>query len=597
MADSHPQSAELGAAGPPPPLALLVLALVVSGAGQALISPPLNWWWLLPVLWLPGLWALSKLRGLQALLGGWLLGTSALLAIFYWVIHTVKTFSNLPTSVAVVVLIAFSLFWGFYAAIFGWGLAAIRRVSGEYWPLGVAAWFTACEYLNPQLFPFYQGVVLYQETWLFLVTALTGVPFLSFLALLFNALLLQAWERRRSGQPVFVGSLRVGTAVLVGSIVFSAGYSEYRLRLIDDAEAGAETSRFALVQTNRGVKELRKLRAKGPAAQVMDYTALTLTAWKQDSDIDVFVWPEGALRAHAKHPSSRAARALVRDTGAELWTGGGAWKKFDDGRRVFYNSGYRLHREGERNVAVGERYDKRILLPFGEFMPLKSVLPILGRIKGVGNYEPGPGVLVQDTPHGRMTFLICYEAIRHRYVRQAIREGADMLVNITYDAWFGDTSNPTQHLMLSALQSAQYGVPLVRAATTGISAHVDARGRLVDTSPLFERTVLTADVKRVRVPTPYTKLGDWFAWLCILFAAVGLVRGHDHSRRWDRRHLLAVTTIVIGTVCIPPLSWLANPHILWGDWLAWAAAVCALVVLCVKQLRLRLGGAVEGPPS
>jgi len=563
------------------------LALLFSGAGQALISPPLNWWWLLPVLWLPGLWALSKLRGLKAFLGGWLLGTSALLAIFYWVIHTVKTFSNLPTPVAVVVLVAFSLFWGFYGAVFAWGLRAVRRVCGDYWPLGVAGWFVACEYLNPQLFPFYQGVVLYQQAWIFLITAVTGVAFLSFLSLLSSALLLQAIERREASQPVFAGGLKVSAAVFLGCILFSVGYSQYRLGLIEEAEASAVTSRIAMTQTNRGVQDLRKLRKKGPSAQVDDYVRLAREAWRADDSIDVFVWPEGALRGPAKHSSSRAARRLVRDTGVELWTGGGAWKK-QDGRRVFFNSAYRLYRNEDGKVRSGDRYDKRILLPFGEFMPLQGLLPILKKIQGVGNYGPGPGVLVQDTPHGSISFLICYEAIRHRYVRQAVLDGADLLVNITYDAWFGDTSNPTQHLMLSALQSAQYGLPLVRAATTGISASVDVRGQLVQTSSLFERTVLSADVKHVRVPTPYTWTGDWFAWLCILFGAVALVRGKDSERRWDRRHCLTMAPIVIGTACIPPLSWLANPHILWGDWFAWAVAFGALGWLCVRQVRLRI---------
>jgi apolipoprotein N-acyltransferase len=196
--------------------------------------------------------------------------------------------------------------------------------------------------------------------------------------------------------------------------------------------------------------------------------------------------------------------------------------------------------------------------------------------------------------------LICYEAIRHRYVRQAVRDGADVLVNITYDAWFGDTSNPSQHLMLSALQAAQFGVPLVRAATTGISAAVDARGRFIAsvdppglfveepfpryTTAVYKRTVLTADVKRVRVPTPYTTLGDWFAWLCVLFSCLALVRSLP-SRRVDpsRRYRFATVVILVGTACIPPLSWLANPHILLGDWIVWAAAVTALGMVFVRQ--------------
>src|SRR5690606_26757747 len=108
-------------------------------------------------------------------------------------------------------------------------------------------------------------------------------------------------------------------------------------------------------------------------------------------------------------------------------------------------------------------------------------------------------------------FLICYEAIRHAYVRTGVQREVDLLVNITYDAWFGDTNCPAQHLMLSAIQAAQYGVPLVRAATTGISAITDTRGILTAQTEVFTPAVLVGEVKRVRLPTFYGAVGDWFA--------------------------------------------------------------------------------------
>ncbi len=85
-----------------------------------------------------------------------------------------------------------------------------------------------------------------------------------------------------------------------------------------------------------------------------------------------------------------------------------------------------------------------------------------------------------------------------------------------------ETTAPHQHLMLSAIQAAQYGVPLVRAATTGISAVVDARGMLIETIPVFKRDVLVRDLKKVYLPSPYSKFGDWFAWGCI-FVSVTLL--------------------------------------------------------------------------
>ena len=569
--------------------ATVVLALVFSGAVQALISPPLNWWWLHPLSLIPGLWALSRLRGGRALLGGWLMGIAANAAIFYWVIHTVQTFSNLPTPAAVACLLGFGLFWGFYAGIFGWGFAAVRRRAGDWWPVAIAAWFVACEYLNPQLFPYFQGVAWYQVPRVFLVTALAGVPFVTFCVVLVNAAALQLIERRRAGvERPWAGPVARNGAVLGGCLVLALAFSAVRMGKIERAEEDAETVRVAMVQTNRDVFALRALSRRSPMAQVNDFVDLSLEAFDSDPTIDVFIWPEGALRGSPTYDRNRRARQFVRDTKTELWTGGSYSRKAEGDERIHHNSAFRLHGRG----VVDKRYDKNILLPFGEFMPLRDTFPILKKIKGVGNYDPGEGLTVLHAEHADIVFLICYEAIRHRYVRGGIRAGANLLVNITYDAWFGDTSNPTQHLMLSAIQSAQYGVPLVRAATTGISAHVDARGMLVEQTPVFERTVLVVDVEKVRVPSIYSVIGDWFAWLCILAAALLLVAGQRGEARWARRHWIAWVIILVGTAAIPKLAWLANPYVLALDWAAWALATLSLLAVGVLAWRRRGSGEV-----
>jgi len=104
-----------------------------------------------------------------------------------------------------------------------------------------------------------------------------------------------------------------------------------------------------------------------------------------------------------------------------------------------------------------------------------------------------------------------------------VRRGANLLVNLTYDGWFGDTAEPAQHLMLVAVQAAQLGVPVVRSTTTGISALLDARGRIVARTQLFERTVLVGDVAPVRAPGLYAAWGNWFAWSCVAISLAVLV--------------------------------------------------------------------------
>ncbi len=498
---------------------LVVLAVAFSGAVQAVISAPLSWIWLHPIAFVPAFWAFDRLEGRQALLAGWLFGIAAQTAIFSWVVHTVDTFSNLPLPVAVVVLLAFAVVFGFYGAIFGWGFGHVKRLSGRYWPLGIAAWFVACEFVNLQLFPYFQGVCWYQVPSIFLVTAVTGVAGISFLIFLCNAVLYGVLDRQLRGGSW--GPIRGGAIVLALGVIASIGYSQVRLRAIDAAEAEAPSVTLGMVQTNQDVFARRDLMATSKNAIANDHVRAMASAYNASPDVDAFVLPEGALQGTPTWPRNFRVRKFVKDTGIEVWTGGASSRKGADGRREWFNSAFRLH--GDARIDV--RYDKNVLLPFGEYMPFVGLLPFLKKIQGVGNYQAGQGVIVFEALEDvRFAYLICYEAILSRYVRRAVNQGANLLVNITYDAWFGDTACPHQHFMLSALQAAQYGVPLVRSATTGISAFVDARGVITDTTDIFTRDVLVRPVKLVRLPGLYARLGDWFAWGCVLICGLLLVR-------------------------------------------------------------------------
>ena len=141
----------------------------------------------------------------------------------------------------------------------------------------------------------------------------------------------------------------------------------------------------------------------------------------------------------------------------------------------------------------------------------------------------------------RFVFMICYEAILPEFVRDPVQRGANLLVNLTYDGWFGDSAEPAQHAMLVAVQAAQLGVPVIRSTTTGISALIDARGHFVGRAELFERKVLVGDVAPLRAPGLYVAWGAWFAWSCVAGSAL-LVRSsrpRSSRRRAERGPTLA----------------------------------------------------------
>jgi apolipoprotein N-acyltransferase len=278
------------------------------------------------------------------------------------------------------------------------------------------------------------------------------------------------------------------------------------------------------------------------------YASSAERASSTERAIDVYVWPEGALRADPSQPFNRAALEFVRDSGAEVWTGANHHELRGDGVRVSHNSAFRLYDDGR----IDRRYDKNILVPFGEYVPFRDVIPGFDRIPTVGEFEAGANVPVYTSGSTRFVFLICYEVIRSAFVRRALagdRERSEpsearepnapderdlpvnLMVNVTVDAWYGDSSEQSQHLMLAAAQSALNGLPLVRATTTGISAFVDARGVITAQAGNYTREVLVGEVRPLRVPSLYSRLGDWFGWLCVVVSALMLPLSLLRSRR------------------------------------------------------------------
>ncbi len=170
-------------------------------------------------------------------------------------------------------------------------------------------------------------------------------------------------------------------------------------------------------------------------------------------------------------------------------------------------------------------------MPFGEYVPLRPLFFFLDQlVVGIGDFVPGKDVTVFSGPFGRFSVLICYEAIFPDEARLGVRAGAEFLVNITNDAWFGRTSAPYQHLAMAAFRAVENNVYLVRAANTGISAIIEPSGRIAESAGLYRDATFVGRIRRGGARTFYTQYGDVFAWFCAAAAAACLVAGRRRRR-------------------------------------------------------------------
>ena len=174
------------------------------------------------------------------------------------------------------------------------------------------------------------------------------------------------------------------------------------------------------------------------------------------------------------------------------------------------------------NGDVKGRYDKVRLVPFGEYVPLRKVIFFAEKlVRAVGEFQFGTNAMPLDGLH-RYGLAICYEVVFPQITADQVRNGSDVLVTITNDAWFDQSAAPRQHLDMARLRAVETDRWLLRAGTTGISALVDPAGRIVEMIPYGEEGAIVGRAWARQSITPYVRFGDWFAWLAGLTALLAL---------------------------------------------------------------------------
>ena len=492
--------------------------LVLAGAGlYALALPPfdcscLAWLTLVPLLLVvPG----GSVR--QAFASGLLYGFGFGWMVTGWAAPAAARYFALGLPLASLALSVFYLLVSAPTfALFAAGAAALLRVgSGHAGRLAVAALWVATEVVRGRFIGQPWGLLGYTQhahTGLIQVAAVTGVYGVSFLLVLGNLALAEALERLGAGHPRMALRPLVLPGLLVGTIWLGGAMLEAR------GPAGGFAARpVAIVQTNIA-PAFRWTRVYSDR-QVMAHAEATfgLSAALHPA---LVVWPENAVPRYLEGEPTLAAQLgdLAVRRGADLLFG---TPRYEDGRT--YNS-VRLITAAGRS---GGHYDKQRLVLLAEATPLLSTLPA-GPDESPRQFSAGtgPGVLQSFLPLG---VSICHEILFPEMVGRTVRAGAELLVNVSNDGWLdgGHGIASRQHFAMAAFRAVEARRYLVRAATTGVSGVIDPYGRVVDSLGPGAAGVISTSVAGRNTMTPYVRLGDAFAFSCMLLAATGLY----HRRR------------------------------------------------------------------
>ena len=448
---------------------------------------------------------------------GFLTGLVAFLGILYWIIVAVHTYGNVPLILSGPILLLLVAYLSLFVGAFTMLTRFVQVRSRLRTILFTPALWVALEYLRSFLltgFPWASlGYSQYLNLPLIQIADITGVYGPSFVLVLVNAALfriVRSWKKRTF--PFREAVL----AVVVLLVVFIYGY--LKMGAIDRQMAQNPSLKVGLVQGN--IDQSIKWDESFQKETLRIYEKLPYKVAQEKPDL--IVWPETA--APFFFQEAKEYQPLILDipkkTNAFLLFGAPSYK-IHKGKVSHYNSAYLVSPSGE----VAGRYDKIHLVPFGEYVPLQDLLFFIGSLgEGIGDFKSGEEVRNFSLPQGRFGVLICFEIIFPDLSRKFVKKGADFLVTITNDAWFGKTSAPYQHFSIVTFRAVENRVFVARAANTGITGFIDPTGKIRKKGPIFAEEAMNGTIRLSSRKTFYTLYGDIFAWICSASSILFLVK-------------------------------------------------------------------------
>lgn len=454
----------------------------------------LAWFGLVPLLY-----AIENTRPAQLFAAGIVFGFLFSMFTLFWIVF-------LQIEANIKLLIIFGLFLLFLYVGFYFGVATLAARKLGTWALPFA--IVGLEYIRGigELgFPWLSfGYTQARYPVFIQQAAIYGVYGVSFWLVLLNVALYHSLRKRR---PI---DILLAVAIFLSPLVYGL------------ARPPITDSKFAhvgIIQPNidPNLKFSRELRYK-TFELLMDLSVRCADVSLQEhgSALDLIVWPETATPVFLKAPGryQDLVMHLADSLQTPIFSGTAIYEPQD---REIFNGAVLI----EPDRGIRQEYRKIHLVPFGEHIPFDRQIALLRTVDfGEGDYTPGNDHTVFQTKKLRFSCLICFESIFTDLSREAVNRGAEILLNITNDGWFGKISGAQQHNNMAILRSVENGVVLLRSANTGISMIVDQHGRVLTEKPLFVEDIIVRDVPVDPIETPYRKIGDVIPFICLAVMTV-----------------------------------------------------------------------------
>jgi apolipoprotein N-acyltransferase len=487
------------------------LLSLVAGAVLPLAFAPYDQLWLAPASYAVLLYLWRDATPRRAAELGFVYGCASFGIGTYWTYIAVRIIGQAPVFVGVALTVGLTVVLAGFVAAAGWAAARAFRTRGAVaWLVTVPALFVLTEWLRGWLFTGFGWLAAgYSQTdsWLMGLAPVAGVHAMSWAVLVTSGALLTLWlgtHRERAAAVAVVAAVWLGGLALRGQ-----QFTEAKQRPLEVALAQG-----AIAQSNKYEPE-----------QLLPTLQLYAELTRQSAGADLVVWPEAAIPTLLEYVPDyiEGVQQLAERQGSTLLLGALRLPPGSKDIETFQNILVALTDEPQI-------YIKRHLVPFGEYFPVPDFVRTWMRMMTLPTGDAIPGADDQpplDAAGERIGIMICYEDVFGAEQLHYIPD-ATLLVNVSNDAWFGNSFAPHQHLQIARVRAAEVGRYMLRATNTGVTAVIDARGGLVETLPQFHAGLLKQTVYGHTGSTPYARVGNY---LVVLLALGALGAGYAVARR------------------------------------------------------------------